>query len=402
MTTNTLTSAVQKVGLSKSTAIRFVILLGLVSLLADMTYEGARSITGPYLAVLGASGFVVGVVAGLGELIGYGLRLVSGYFSDRTHRYWTFTIVGYAVNLIAVPLLALAGSWELAALLLILERTGKAIRTPARDAMLSYATHQTGRGWGFGLHEAMDQIGAVLGPLIVAAVLALHGTSQTGFAILLIPALLALTVLVIARVLYPNPRELELGTPVLKAEGFPRAYWVYLMAVALVAAGYVDFPLIAFHFQQASVVPEAWIPILYAVAMGMDALAALAFGRLFDRIGITTLVLVSLLSVLFAPLVFLGGFELALLGMALWGIGLGAQESILRAAVAGMVTPERRASAYGIFNTGFGVVWFLGSAFMGYLYDVSLPALIGFSMLTQLAAIPFFWSVRRQIRASEH
>ena len=392
---NRVAAVMNKVELAKPTAIRFVILLGVVSLFADMTYEGARSIAGPFLAVLGASGFVVGVVAGFGELIGYGLRLVSGYFSDRTQKYWTITLVGYAVNLIAVPLLALAGSWELAALLMILERTGKAIRTPARDAMLSYATHQTGRGWGFGLHEAMDQIGAVLGPLIVAAVLALRGTYQTGFAILLLPALLALSVLFVARVLYPNPRELEISTPGLKTEGFPRAYWIYLFGVALVAASYVDFPLIAFHFQQASIAPEAWIPVLYAVTMGMDAIAALVFGRLFDRIGITTLVIVSLLSALFAPLVFLGGFAFALLGMALWGIGLGAQESILRAAVAGMVAPGRRGSAYGIFNTGFGVVWFLGSALMGYLYDVSLPALIAFSILTQLAAIRFFLAVRR-------
>ncbi|MBI4675446.1 MAG: MFS transporter [Chloroflexi bacterium] len=391
-------AAVSKINLSRATAIKFVILLGIVSLFADMTYEGARSISGPFLAVLGASGFIVGIVAGFGELIGYGLRLVSGYFSDRTGKYWTITLVGYAVNLIAVPLLALAGSWEIAALLMILERTGKAIRTPARDAMLSYATHQTGRGWGFGLHEAMDQIGAILGPLIVAAVLARRGTYQNAFAILLIPALLALTVLIVARVLYPNPRELEIDTPALKTEGFPRVYWIYLIGVALVAAGYVDFPLIAFHFQQAAVLPDAWIPILYAVAMGMDAIAALVFGRLFDRIGVATLVIVSLLSALFAPFVFLGGFGLALVGMALWGIGLGAQESILRAAVAGMVSPERRGSAYGIFNTGFGVVWFLGSALMGYLYDVSLPALIAFSVLTQLAAIPFFWSARREIR----
>lgn len=397
MTTNTLSSIANNAGLNKSSAIRLVILLGIVSLLADTTYEGARSITGPYLAVLGASGFAVGFIAGLGELIGYSLRLASGYFSDRTQRYWTITLVGYAVNLIAVPLLALAGSWQLAALLIILERTGKAIRTPARDAMLSYATQQTGRGWGFGLHEAMDQIGAVLGPLIVAAVLAARGSYQEGFAVLLIPALIALSVLIVARALYPNPRALEISTPALHTQGFPRVYWIYLIGVALVAAGYVDFSLVSFHFQHAAVVPEQWIPIFYAVAMGMDALAALLFGRLFDRIGIKILIFVSLLSALFAPLVFLGGFGLALVGMALWGIGLGAQESILRAAVAGMVAPERRGSAYGIFNTGFGVVWFAGSALMGYLYDVSLPALISFSMLTQLAAIPFFWRVRRDI-----
>jgi len=193
--------------IAKSSALRFVILIGVVSLFADMTYEGARSITGPYFALLGASGTIVGVVAGFGELIGYGLRLVSGYVSDRTGRYWSITFFGYLMNMLAVPLLALAGSWQLAAILIIAERAGKAIRNPPRDAMLSHATKEMGRGWGFGLHEALDQIGAVLGPLIVTAVLYFKGSYRTGFAVLLIPALLALSVLLVTRLFYPRPRD---------------------------------------------------------------------------------------------------------------------------------------------------------------------------------------------------
>ncbi len=361
-----------------------------------MTYEGARSITGPYLAVLGASATVVGLVAGFGELIGYGLRLVSGYLSDRTGRYWAITLVGYAVNMLAVPLLALAGNWEIAALLIVAERTGKAIRTPARDAMLSHATSEIGRGWGFGLHEAMDQIGAVLGPLIVAAVLYVRGDYQTGFVLLLIPALLALGVLVAARLIYPHPGELEVDIPAPATRGFSRVFWLYLAAVGLIAAGYADFPLIAYHFEKAATVSASWIPIFYAIAMGVDALAALVFGRLFDRFGLTILVVVALLSALFAPLVFLGGFALALLGMALWGIGMGAQESIMRAAIAGMIPPDRRGTAYGVFNTGYGVFWFAGSALMGVLYDRSLPLLIVFSVIAQLAAIPLLLLVRNR------
>ncbi len=383
---------------TKAAAIKFVILLGLVSLLADTTYEGARSIAGPYLAFLGASGTVVGIVAGLGELVGYGLRLVSGYLSDRTRRYWAITLVGYAINLLSVPLLALAGKWEIAAALLVAERMGKALRTPARDAMLSYATKETGRGWGFGLHEAMDQIGAVAGPLIVALVMATQNDYPTAFAALVVPAILALSVLLAARWLYPHPQDLEPTTPQLQTHGFPPAYWVYLAAVALVAAGYVDFPLIAYHFGKVSSVPNTWIPLLYAVAMGVDALAALIFGRWFDRTGIPILMIVSLISASFAPLVFLGGFPLAVLGMAIWGIGMGAQESILRAAIADMVSQERRGSAYGIFNTGFGVFWFLGSVLMGILYDQSLPALIIFSVGMQLAAVPLFLLVGKLLR----
>ena len=376
--------------IKKSAALAFIVMMGGVSLLADLTYEGARSITGPFLALLGASGAVVGVVAGFGELVGYGLRLLSGYLTDRTRRYWTITLIGYAVNLLAVPLLALAGSWEVAAVLIVAERLGKAIRVPARDAMLSHATSQVGHGWGFGLHEALDQIGAVLGPLLMAAVLAFRESYQMGFAVLIVPALLALTLLLVARARFPTPREFELETSP-RLEGgrrFPRAFWLYLVAVAFVALGYADFPLIAYHFKQTAVVPDTWIPIFYAVAMGVDALAALIFGRLFDRFGLPVLAGAVLLAAPFAALAFLGSFEVALIGMALWGVGMGAQESIMRAVIPTMVPADRRGTAYGFFNAGFGLFWFIGSVTMGVLYDVSLTALIVVSVGAQLAAVP--------------
>lgn len=377
-------------------ALRFVILLGVVSLFADMTYEGARSITGPYLALLGASGAAVGFISGFGELVGYGLRLVSGYLSDRTGRYWFFTFLGYALNLLVVPLLALAGRWEVAAGLMIAERIGKALRTPARDAMLSHATKEMGRGWGFGLHEAMDQIGAMLGPLIVAAVLAARGSYESGFAVLLVPALLALSVLAAARWLYPRPQDMEPASSDIKTAGLPRIFWLYLLGVAFLAAGFVDYPLISFHFQQAAIVSPSMIPVYYAVAMGVDALAAILFGRWFDRKGLSILIVVALISAFFAPLVFWGGAAAAFLGMVLWGIGMGGQESIMRAAVAGMITPDRRGSAYGVFNSGFGLAWFAGSAIMGILYDFSITALVVFSVAAQLAAVPVFYYLRKE------
>jgi MFS family permease len=391
------TEKIAPANISTKTALRFVVLLGIVSLFADMTYEGARGINGPFLAILGASGAVVGVVSGLGELIGYALRLVSGYISDKTKGYWAITFFGYAVNLIAVPLLALAGNWQIAAALMMIERIGKAIRVPPRDAMLSYAAQQTGRGWGFGLHEALDQIGAVTGPLIVAAVLFFRDGYKTGYALLLIPALLALSVLATARFLYPRPQDLEISQPKLKVQGFSKSFWLYVAAAALIAAGFADFPLIAYHFQKASIASETMIPILYAVAMGVDAIAALVFGRLFDRLGLTIMMLVAFLSAFFAPLVFFGGFSLAILGMALWGIGMGAQESIMRAAVGGMIAPEQRGTAYGLFNTVYGIAWFLGSVLIGVLYDISIPWLVAFSVSAQLASVPIFYSLRKQV-----
>jgi predicted MFS family arabinose efflux permease len=238
-----------------------VVLLGLVSLLADVTYEGARSITGPYLSLLGASAAAVGLVAGAGELIGYALRLASGVLADRTRRYWLLTIAGYTLNLAAVPLLALAGRWEIAAALMVAERTGKAIRTPARDAMLAHATKTLGRGWGFGLHEAMDQIGALAGPLLVAAALARSGSYRNGFAWLAIPAALALVALLIAWRTLPRPEELEPRGGSLEGRFLPRAFWLYAGACGLMAAGFVDFPLIAYHLTRATQTPDVSIPL---------------------------------------------------------------------------------------------------------------------------------------------
>jgi len=379
----------------KRKALQFIVIMGIVSLFADMTYEGARSITGPYLALLGASGTIVGVVAGLGELIGYSARSIFGYISDKTGKYWTITFIGYIINLLAVPLLALAGNWPLAVTLIIAERFGKAIRTPAKDAMLSYATKQVGRGWGFGLHEALDQIGALTGPLIVATVLYFRDSYTMSFGILLIPALLALTTLVLARVLHPNPEHLEVNTGEVSSEGLTKSYWIYVVGASLVAAGYVDFPLISYHFKQDQVLSEVWTPILYAIAMGVDGIAALILGRLFDKKRMSVLIIATLISALFAPFVFLGGFAGALIGMIIWGIGMGAHESIMKAVVAGLVNPNRRATAYGMMNMWFGIFWFLGSALMGYLYDISIPALIAVSVALQSIAIPFFMAVKK-------
>lgn len=379
--------------LTRAAAWRFIILLGVVSLFSDLTYEGARSITGPFLGSLNAGAAVIGLVAGLGEFLGYALRLGSGYLTDRLGKYWAISIIGYSLNLFAVPLLALAGNWEFAVFLILLERLGKAIRTPARDAMLSHATGAVGHGRGFGFHEAMDQIGAMLGPLIVALVLYLKEDYRSGFAYLLIPAILAILVIVLAARLYPHPQHLEVSLPRLETKGFTRPFWIYVIAVGLIGAGYADFPLIAYHFGQAAVAAPNWIPIFYAVAMGVDAVAALILGRFFDRLGLTVIVPTAVLSSFFAPLVFLGGFHLALAGMVLWGIGMGAQESIIKAALAPMVPRDRRGTGYGIFNTGFGLFWFLGSALMGILYEISLGALVAFSLAAQLLAVPLLLAV---------
>jgi MFS family permease len=383
--------------LPRRSALRFIVLLGIVSLFADMTYESARSITGPYLALLGASATVVGIVSGFGELVGYAVRLVSGYVSDRTGRYWPVTIIGYVLNLFAVPALALTGRWELAVLLIIAERMGKAIRSPARDAMLSHASSQTGLGWGFGLHEAMDQTGAIAGPLILSVILAWDYGYREAFGILVVPAILSISVLLAARYLYPRPRDLDLAPPALETKGLPPVFWVYMVAIALIAAGYADFALIAFHFDKSGLVPAAWIPILYSIAMATDAVAALALGRAFDRIGLWAMVAATLASAAAAPLVFLGDLQAAAVGMALWGIGMGAQESVMRAEVAAMAPKDRRGTAFGIMNMIYGFAWFAGSALLGVLYDATAPIWVAaVASLLQLASLPVFFRLMRK------
>jgi MFS family permease len=383
----------------KNQAFKFVILIGVVSFFADFVYEGARSVNGPYLAVLGASATLVGIIAGLGELLGYGLRLVSGPFSERTRQFWPITIFGYVVQMAAVPLLAWAPNWQIAGLLIVLERVGKAIRNPPRDVMLSHASKDIGLGFGFGLHEAMDQAGALIGPLVLAFILARHGTYRQAFGVLLIPAILTLCFLVLARILYPTPEDLELKPQAGSTAALPRVFWIYMAGAALVAAGFADFSLVAFHFHNASIVPNLWIPIFYSVAMAASGLGSLIFGRVFDRAGIGILVPLTVISAASAPLVFLGGFWLALAGVALWGLGMGVHESIIPAAVATMIPQQRRASAYGIFTGIYGISWFLGSVVIGRLYDVSMSALLAFSVAAQLVAVPIFIVVKRTNKA---
>ncbi|HVW70806.1 MAG TPA: MFS transporter [Steroidobacteraceae bacterium] len=378
-------------------AFRFVLLIGILSFFADFTYEGSRGILGPYLASLSASATVIGIVLGLGELLGYGLRLVSGRWADATGAFWPITIFGYVVQMASVPALAFTHHWLSAAVLIILERVGKAIRNPPRDVMLAHAAKRVGGyGWVFGLHEALDQFGALCGPLLVAAVLAHGGHYHEAFATLLIPAVINLTLVLIARALYPRPQDLETPDRSVRSTGLPTVYWVYLAGAALVAAGFADYPLIAYHFTHAGVVPGEWVAIFYSVAMAVSGTGSLLLGRLFDLYGFRVLIVLTLITTAFAPLVFLGNFWMALLGAAVWGLGMGVHESIIPAAVAPMVPQARRASAFGLFTAGYGVFWFLGSAAIGILYDHSVSATVVFCVLIQLAAVPVFaWVSRR-------
>jgi predicted MFS family arabinose efflux permease len=378
-------------------ALHFVLIIGIANFFADFTYEGARGIIGPFLGSLGASAAVVGLVAGLGELMGYGLRSVSGYFADKSHKHWAFAFLGYAINMLAVPALALTGQWPLAACLVVSERVGRGIRKPTVEAMLSYAGRSIGVGWVFGLNEALDQAGATIGPLLMALVLYLNGGYRTGFGVLLIPALLCLGTLVLARLLHPRPHELEEGAGhAFTTTNLKSAYWIYFVAGALLAAGFADFALIGFHFQKANVMQGNLIPVFYAVAMAAGALASIPLGRLFDRLGPNVSLFAFLISATSAPFIFLGTSAFALVGMIFWGIGMSAQGSLFQAMLTGVIPPQKRSTAFGLFDTGYGIAWFLGSAAMGLLYDKSIFAVVLFSVILQLAAIPVLFMANKR------
>jgi predicted MFS family arabinose efflux permease len=372
----------------RKSSLAFVIAFGIVSLFADAAYEGMRAISGPFLATLGASGVAVGIIAGLGELSGYMLRLVSGRAADRTRLYWPITLAGYVVQMLAVPLLAFAGSWWVAALLIVLERAGKAIRNPPRDMMLSRAGEHIGQGWAFGLHEALDQTGALMGPLIAALVMARHHDYRAAFAWLAVPAFLTITLVFVARFRFPDAGHLpaeevqETGSGALS-----RAFWLYAAAAALVAFGFADYTLIAYHFGKADIVSPTLIPIFYALAMGAAGLGSLVFGRWYDRRGLIVLIPGTVIGIAIAPLAFLGGIWAAGIGTVLWGLVLGVHEAVMSAAVAGMVPARHRARAFGLFTAIFGIAWFLGSAIMGALYDVSLGALVIVSVVVEIVAL---------------
>jgi MFS family permease len=384
--------------LKESPALRLIILMGIVSLFGDLVYEGSRSITGPYLLYLGASAFTVAFIAGFGEFIGYAVRLVSGYFADRTRSYWSFTLIGYLM-IGAIPLLVFARRWEVAAVLIIIERLGKGIRSPAKDTILSHATHKIGRGWGFGIHEALDQIGAVLGPLVFAVSIALSGGYEAGFALLVLPFILLIVTLIIAYRSIPDPVSLEesSGTPGLtdRPGSLPRLMLPYGIFTVLTMAGFCVFPLMAYHFTAGSIVPEVQVPVFYAIAMAADAFFALIIGRLYDRRGISVLVVVPLANIPVVLLAFTGGYYSALAACILWGVSMGAQETVLRAALADLTSISKRGTAYGIFNTLYGGAWFAGSLVFGWLYEWNLQVMIGYSILLQVFAMLAFLWLRR-------
>lgn len=394
-----------------SQAMIFIILFGIVSLFSDMTHEGASSIRGAYMSLLGASAGAIGFVSGLGELIGYSMRYVFGKLTDKTKRYWLMTIAGYVLDVLAVPALALVGEhgWIAACGLLIIQRIGKAIKKPAKDTIMSFAASQEGVGKSFGIQEVLDQIGAFLGPVLLYVVMLFKTEGSTFeiysrcFAVLAVPGAITILLLLITKYKFPNPENFEPEEKRFTPFKVKKEFIFYIAGISLFAFGFIDYSIIIMHVSKtytnisaqltetSSLVNSGTLPLLYAGAMLVDAVAALVFGLMYDKKGVKALAWSTVISAPFAILVFgTKSTSALLLGIALWGVGMGAQESILKAAVTKMVPKSSRATGYGVFECSFGVFWFLGSWLLGVLYDISIPAMITVSVVSQLAAIPLY------------
>jgi MFS family permease len=396
----------------KKKAFQLIILFGLVSLFGDIVYEGARSVNGPYLKTLGANAAAVGLIAGCGEFIGYAIRLLSGYFADKTKAYWLFTFLGYGL-LISVPLLALTGVWQVAAIFIVAERLGKALRSPAKDTILSQAAKCVGTGWGFGLNEAMDQIGALLGPLMFTGLFLLRGPAektlrdyQFGYALLWIPFVLLLVCVVVAFLRIPEPAQLEtVDVKKSQPDKLSKVFWLYTFFSFVVATGFVNFVLLGYHFKAKGILTDAQIPFFYAIAMAVDGVAALVIGKLYDVLkerrkkeaaGLLLLIFVPLFSALIPVFAFSRSFTLIVLGVVLWGIVMGAHETIMKSAIADLTPLKKRGTGYGIFNTAYGVAMFVGAAAMGFLYEFSIPLLVLIASAIEFLALPIFFAMKRE------
>ena len=394
-----------------SQAMLFILLFGIVSLFSDMTHEGASSIRGAYLSLIGASAGTIGFISGLGELIGYSMRYVFGKLTDKTKNYWQMTIFGYLLDIIAVPALALVGDhgWIIACMLLVIQRMGKAIKKPAKDTIMSFAASQEGVGKSFGIQELLDQIGAFLGPVLLYIVMLFktEGTTfqiySTCFAFLAIPGTITIILLFVTKHKFPNPEHFEPEPKEYIPFKMKKEFVLYIAGISLFAFGFIDYSLIILHVSRtftgiasglsetSAIVTSGTIPLLYAGAMFVDAVAALFFGYMYDKKGVKALVLSTIISAPFAIFVFaFNSIPMVMLGIGLWGIGMGAQESVLKAAVTSIVPKTSRATGYGIFECSFGIFWFLGSWLLGVLYDISIPSMIMVSVVAQLIAIPLY------------
>ncbi|MFA6755050.1 MAG: MFS transporter [Bacilli bacterium] len=363
------------------TSLSFILLMGIVSMFSDMTHEGANSIIGSFLNLLGANATTIGFISGFGVFIGYALRLFSGYIVDKTHKYWLITIIGYICDCFAVPLLALVpnNGWIWACVLMVAEKVGKAIKKPAKDSLISFAAKDTGVGKGFAIGELLDQIGAFLGPLMLFIIMLLtkdkelYDQYQICFACLAIPAVICVGILIFAMTRFPHPEDFEKEPIEENTKNKKTPFILFMIGICFFAFGFLDFSLVTMHEDNIKLISTEYLPLIYAGAMLVDALSALVFGILYDKKGMLVLFISTMICSTYSLFIFsINEVWSMIVGIILWGIGMGATESVFKAALTNLSTKNKRSKAFGIFDSIFGLSWFLGSTALGALYDYEI------------------------------
>jgi len=369
-----------------------IIMIGLVDLCADVTYEGGRSMIGQFLGFLGATGSNITIIMGVSEFLGYVARLFSGIIADRTRKYRVLIFIGYLLNMIALPLLSVSYSLPIATCLIMLERCGRAVRIPARDVLVSYAAQSTGIGFGMGLREFFDQLGAIIGPLYIALMWYVSHDYRMSFAMLAMSALLTMILLYKAlssRMAHEfEHRSHEYAS--LHTAQFTSAWWWFLGAVVSLGCATIDFQLLAYHMQHRGVMDAGMLAILYGCGMAITAVGALVLGKLFDRFGPYSMIVVLVLVVGYSPLILFGNVMSCIAGMVLWSILYACHGSFLAALVARLVALDARATAYGISGAALGVGWLVGSLLRGFLYERSLIGVAILSLIFHGSSIVLF------------
>ena len=368
-------------------AVQVIIIFGVISLLGDMVYESARSANSQYFNLLGISAAQVGLVFGIGEFLGYMLRLIAGLLSDKSGKYWVFIFVGYGM-LIVIPLMGLTMNWNILIILLLMERIGKALRNPAKDTLLSaVAENHVGVGFAFGLQEALDQLGAFLGPLIFALVFFLKNKSgiaeyQISYRLLIIPFIVLMFFVTFAY----RKIEKEKLIPQMKVREFRNEklkpiFWYYSAFTFFCTLGFVNFSTIGYHLKANQLITDTDITLLYSAAMVVDAVASLIVGKAYDSIKIKTgtktgglfvLAAIPLITLFLPFLTLTKSVPLIVIGMMIFGIVMGTHETIMRSAIADIAPLYKRGTSYGIFNTLYGLALLGGAALMGLLYEKNM------------------------------
>jgi len=398
-------------------AVKVIILFGVISMLGDMVYESARGANSQYFNLLSVSAAQVGLVFGIGEFLGYFLRLLAGVLSDKSGKHWIFIFVGYGM-LLVVPIMGFTMNWNILIVLILMERIGKSLRNPAKDTILSgVAENQVGTGFAFGLQEALDQVGALTGPLIFTLVFFIAGKNgiaeyQLGYKWLFVPFILLMLFVVYAyRRIKRNNLIQDLKTREFRSERLQPIFWIYTAFTFFCTLGFVNFSIIGYHLKANNLMSDGNITLLYSGAMAVDAVAALLVGKAYDNMkkktgiktgGLAVLMAIPFITLLLPFLTISNSTPLIVIGMVIFGVVMGTHETIMRSAVADITPFYKRGTSFGVFNTGYGLALLIGSALMGWLYDMNqIGIIIAFTCVAEAIAVFLYFKMIRTVRAGE-